>query len=71
MVLHKVVNALSTTELYTLKRLILCYMSFTSIKKQNKTRKLWVKYPNMWKVNSIHQNNYEPENKSKGKVFLN
>lgn len=47
---------------------VLCHMNFTSIKN---TRKLWLKYPNIWKVNSVHQNNYEPENKSKAKVFLN
>lgn len=47
---------------------VLCRMNSTSIKN---TRKLWVRYPNIWKVNSVYQNNYEPENKSKAKVFLN
>ena len=39
------------------------------LKKKKNPRKLRERWPNIWKVNSIHQNNCGPEKKSEGKLF--
>ena len=56
-----------TIKIKNKKSRVFCYVNFTSILKN--PRKLWERWPNIWKVNSIHQNNCGPEKKSEGKLF--